>query len=256
MKYLHNKYVLALLALIFYIIWMFILPDYLAKITTSLMHYDFYVTMLNLSNIASFFATNSQNYVNQLNTCHEIIIYTLCFLILLLILSRLIKDDFIKLKNNINNYLQTILISFAIYYGINIIVNAITLLMQQMLGSSLESQNQANIESLINFSFYGLSMFIPICLIGPLVEELIFRKCFFTLIPNKILALVLSCLCFGLLHTISYDYSFIELIIITLPYFTAGIAFGYCYIKTNNIFASYLLHAGLNFISFCLILLM
>ena len=106
----------------------------------------------------------------------------------------------------------------------------------------------------MNYDLYNILSLIYNALITVIFEELIFRKCFFTLIPNKILALVLSCLCFGLLHTISYDYSISNLILITLPYCFAGLAFSYCYTKTNNLLYPYLLHAGLNLFSFILLL--
>ena len=254
MKIFRNKFILMPLALLFYVLIMFIIETPFIDFTKALFHYDYFVALINVSNPLSLFYEQANNYLVALNVFLESFIYTIVFLGLFLLLYYFIKNDldiFLKQKTK---YWRIVLISFAIYYVTNFIVNILTILLQLLFNSTPVSQNQASLESLINFDFYGLMMFFPIVLIGPLVEELIFRKCFFSLIPNKILAFILNCLCFGLLHTISYSYNWSDLLIVTIPYCCAGIAFSYCYMKTNNVFASYLLHALLNFISYFLII--
>ncbi len=127
--------------------------------------------------------------------------------------------------------------------------------LELLLDINTTSANQSSIESLLNITNPSTLIYV-VCLviIGPLVEELVFRKAIFNIVPNKKIAAIISCLLFGLLHTIDYDYSTLELIVITLPYFFAGVAFSYVYIKTDNIVTSYILHAFLNLLAVILIL--
>ena len=257
MQFTKTKYFLMPLAILFYINFMFILGDLFSIIPFKLYKYDFYLSILNYAKPLSLFYLNANNYLNIINIFFEYFIYFIIFIGLIAILYPFIKTDILDFKENKSKFSSSIAISFLIYYAINVFVNLFITIISVLTNNVAESQNQVQLENLINTSsFYSLIMFFPIVVMGPLVEELIFRKCLFSLIKNKILALIISCLCFALLHTISYDYNFIDFILVTLPYFTAGIAFGFCYIKTNNIICSYLLHAGLNLISFVLIILM
>lgn len=256
LRILNNKYFKSLLAIAIYVLFMFVLSDCLAQFTKFIFKYDFYMSILDIASNASLFYKEANNYLICLNVFNQYFIYFIEFIFLILILYSFFKSDIYDFKIKKNKYTNSLLIGLGIYFGVNFCVNLLTIFLQLLLKKDLTSVNQANIESMISpNNLYSYLLVIPIVIIGPLVEELIFRKCIFNIIPNKILALIVSCLVFGLLHTISYDYDLISLIIITLPYFFAGVAFSYCYIKTDNVICSYLLHAFLNLLSFILILL-
>ena len=155
----------------------------------------------------------------------------------------------------VSKILNAIGIGVLLYFGLSMATNMVGYLIGNLANTHPESQNQNAIVELFNSGFLPkLLMVATTVIIGPMVEELIFRKAIFKLVPLKWLALVISSILFGLLHTISFSYTAIELLIVTLPYIGAGVAFGYVYYKTENIYASYLLHAGLNLLSVLLIL--
>jgi len=73
-------------------------------------------------------------------------------------------------------------------------------------------------------------MIISVVLLGPIVEELIFRKSLFSLFENKKLAIIISSLIFGLIHLIAEPS--LASVIINLPaYLIPGLVFGYFYAK-------------------------
>lgn len=83
-------------------------------------------------------------------------------------------------------------------------------------------------------------LIIVISIIGPILEEIIFRKIIFgTLAPNLgfFLAAVISSLIFGALHL---DFSHI------LIYTTMGLVFAYLYVKTKRILVPIFAHVMMN----------
>lgn len=96
---------------------------------------------------------------------------------------------------------------------------------------------------------------IPILiLLAPFIEELVFRKSFYKMSDNKHLYAIISGLIFGSLHVITSLSNPLAILLI-IPYSSVGIAFGYLYKKTNNIFASMSMHILHNTINVILILL-
>ncbi len=255
MPILKNKYFKVSLSIIIYLLLMFFLTDFLANIPFLIFRYDYYSFLVTFANYTTFFISNSGNYITSINAFYQFFIYALTFFMLTPLFYSFLKSDFLTFNKNKTNNIKYLFISLALYFAINMLVNTFVNLISIIFDLNLYNQNQAGIESMIvKTNLYSYFLIIPICIIGPFIEEYIFRKCIFTLIPNKSLAILISCLCFGLLHTISYDYSISNLILITLPYCFAGLAFSYCYTKTNNLLYPYLLHAGLNSFSFILLL--
>lgn len=253
--FINNKYLKAIVSIMAYFLIMFGLTDALSIIPTTIFKLDFYQRLLGLAKPGTFIYQNDYNYTISINVSYQYLIYVVVFLLLVIFAYNFIKDDLNDfIKNRHQNY-KYIWISLLIYYITNIFVNILTIILQVIFESGAESLNQVAIESLLSpTNIYSYLYVVPIVIIGPFVEELVFRKCFFTLITNKYLALVISCVVFGLLHTISYDYTLSDLLITTLPYCFSGLAFSLCYLKTNNFTYSYLLHAGLNLFSFILIM--
>ena len=86
-------------------------------------------------------------------------------------------------------------------------------------------------------------------LIGPVVEELVFRKSIFGLIKNNTIAILVSSIIFGAIH-LTAEASFAEALINGISYFAMGLVFGFIYIKNQrNIMAPIAVHILVNLIS-------
>ena len=90
-------------------------------------------------------------------------------------------------------------------------------------------------------------MTISTVIYAPFVEELLFRKCIRKIIKGndkytKIIYILISSIIFGLLHVITLDASFND-ILMGIPYMVVGLSLGYIYIKTDdNLFGTMQFH--------------
>jgi hypothetical protein len=96
-------------------------------------------------------------------------------------------------------------------------------------------------------------------LLGPLVEETIFRGLIFGGIrkKNRLLAYAVSSLLFGLLHIWQFAviYSDWSLLILILQYIPPALGLAWCYEKSGTIWSSVLLHMFINGLSMAYYLL-
>ena len=101
----------------------------------------------------------------------------------------------------------------------------------------------------------AILMIVSAVILGPIVEELIFRKAFFGIISNQKIAVFVSSLTFGLIHVLA-EPTFTDLLINIIPYVVMGFVFGYIYTKQNkNLFVVTVVHMLTNLISIISILL-
>ncbi|MFA6800482.1 MAG: CPBP family intramembrane glutamic endopeptidase [Acholeplasmataceae bacterium] len=111
-----------------------------------------------------------------------------------------------------------------------------------------ESVNQIAIESILN-SNGAVFVILSAILIGPIVEELIFRKSIFGLIKNQYVALVVSAFVFGAIH-LTGETSIVSALINGISYIIMGFVFGIIYIRLQkNIFYPIAVHVLSNLIS-------
>jgi uncharacterized protein len=116
-----------------------------------------------------------------------------------------------------------------------------------------EAANQITIIKALNAPGMPL-MLISAIILGPIVEELIFRKAIFGLFKNVNVALFVSSISFGVIHLIG-ETSVLEAILNGLSYFVMGFVFGYIYIKNDkNIWAPIFVHILTNLIAIIAIL--
>lgn len=251
-----NKYLIAgLLIILYYLIMMQFGSMIMMPLVNFFFKYDNYVSLLNMFPKTGFLATYSQTYINTINTWNQTGIYLLFFIVILPLVYKILQDEFVIFHKNFSKYFRMILWMILAYYITNVCITYITMLLKAITKTETESLNQTLLEGIITSSpFNSLVLFCSIVILGPIIEELIFRKAIYTLAVNKILGLVISSLAFGLMHTIGYNYSPIELLINTIPYITSGVIFGILYIKTDNIIAPIFMHALLNGLSFLLII--
>ncbi len=141
---------------------------------------------------------------------------------------------YIKTSYEISSY-NTQITAKRISYGLLImyLVSFLSSLVSAAL-SDATSANQDSINAMISSRLGFLSLFIIIGFIGPIVEELIFRRALFQVFKNNTLSIVISSLSFGLLHMTNQGGSAKDFIAVLIPYVTAGLVFSSLYVKSNR----------------------
>ncbi len=173
----------------------------------------------------------------------------LASIISLTYIKTLIKDfkDFKK------NYKTILKISFN-YWLKGLFISYIGSLLIMMFKLE-EVNNQTAVISILKENFF-LTSFMTIIL-APLTEELFFRRGLRKFTENKHLYAFTSGLLFGGIHIISSinGFSDLPMLLYLIPYSSLGVAFGYAYYKTDNIYGSMTIHAIHNAISIILMIL-
>ena len=204
----------------------------------------------------------SQNIQNVASSLMNFLTYLVLFISLIYILGKDIKAEFITFKENEKNKTMTILASFGIFYIISLFFQNLVLSIEESynLGQKLmgmtdfintTSDNQTVIEQMMK-SAGAIPMFLSAVVLGPICEELVFRKAFFDIIKKPEIALIVSSLVFGSIHIFSSIgfYSALEIFLMTIPYVASGVALGYIYIRSKqNIWIPIIVHTLSNFIS-------
>lgn len=144
-----------------------------------------------------------------------------------------------------NRIINNLAAMIAVSVGLSIV----SMLLKQILNLGTDpSTNQSAINSILD-SNGAFLMIISAVVIGPLVEEIIFRKVIFGLIPNDILAIIVSSTLFGLVHVTSepnFPLFFTNFIV----YAGMGVFLGCVYKKNrHNLFLLYVIHALANLLS-------
>ena len=172
--------------------------------------------------------TTNQNLI--VTACSDIIL----LIILVSIYYKSLKKDFKNLKGNLYKYLE----EGVKYWIIGLIVMMVSNVLISLL-TTAEATNEESVQEFIHASKYF--SIITVGIIGPIIEELVFRKAFREAIKNDMSFILISGLIFGGLHVILSFNSAWDLLYI-IPYSSLGIAFGYTYCKTNNIYVSTFIH--------------
>lgn len=207
------------------------------------------------------------NYI-PFNSYINLICYLILFAALIYILIKDIKKDFTTLKSEKNNLAFKIFAGLGIFYVINMVISGLTSnidyysnIVNNLLGQHKEisttSDNQLIIEQILN-SNSAWAMFLAAGLLGPICEELVFRKAIFNLCKTKEMGLLVSSLLFGFIHITSSIgfYSGYEILLMLIPYIFSGVALGIVYIKNDcNIFIPTIVHILSNVISMAMIMI-
>lgn len=182
---------------------------------------------------------------------NNIMIYTLLIISCIVLLKKEIITDFKKIeqKNAVKIFL-TCLAGVGLVYAGNLVGTILT----SIFGGQVDSVNQETLE-IVMLSKYGPIMIIMIVIIGPIVEELIFRKSMHDLfryfkLPSWAVLLI-SSLLFGLIHVISAK-DFVQV----FPYICMGLTLGFLEIKTKNIYPSIFVHIFNNGVATAMIFFM
>lgn len=199
---------------------------------------------------------------------NNLCLYLALILCTVLICKKFLLRDYQSLKNDHSDFFKNVGTGVLIFYGatigVSIIQNIIYSLFPIFEGANdLSSQNQATIEAVFSNGFFSTAVVVVMTVIfAPIVEELIFRKCFFNLFKNKgIATIIITGAIFGAIHVteallveliateVNTQNIAIELVSF-LSYFGSGVAIGYIYTKSNyNVYVTMAVHAIANLIS-------
>ena len=161
--------------------------------------------------------------------------------LIILVLHKSIETDWIDMKKNHKNYFQ----KYFKYWLIGLLIMMVSNLIISFISSGGIAGNQESIEKL--FDVNPLYVYFSAVIFAPVIEELLFRRAIYNIIPQKIIFIFISGIVFGGLHIIGNIDAWYDILYL-IPYSSLGIAFAYILTKTNNIFVSmglHLLHNGI-----------
>lgn len=174
------------------------------------------------------------------NISINVFVYVTLLVSGIILLKKQIVTDFKSLssKNAVKIFCMCLATLGCAYLG-----NYIGTIISSIFGDT-DSLNQQAIELML-FSKYGFLLIINTVLIGPIVEELVFRKAIhdtlrYFKLPNWAI-LSISSVLFGLIHVISGG-DFYNI----FPYLFMGVSLGYLEMKSENIFPSMFVHIFIN----------
>ncbi len=184
------------------------------------------------------------------------IIYILMVPLMLYFMKQDLVYDFeeIKVKR------QEILIPVILGYVMIIAGNYVSQLLSSFFARLFnvipnEAVNQTTIINALQ-SQGVVFMLLSAVILGPIVEELIFRKAIFGLIKSDKIALLVSTFIFGTIHLVN-EASITEAIINGVSYYVMGFVFGYIYLKNDrNIWIPTIVHIISNLIGVVAILIL
>ena len=189
---------------------------------------------------------------NLLSSLMNFLVYIAVVIPILFVALHILIIDY-KRKKEDRTFGSKIALFIGIFYATSVLVGIIARLIYES-----DSTNQEAITSILKAN--GLStimMIIAAVIIGPVVEELVFRFSIFELIKNKWIAFPVSAVLFGLIHVLSSNVSFIQMIALLLPYSASGVVFALAYEKSNrNIWLPITIHSITNLASVVITLLL
>lgn len=202
-----------------------------------------------------------ENY-NEASSLINLLIYIILFGAVIYINHRELLGDFKTFVSDKNNLVLKVLAGYGIFYVINIVVSLLINnievygnFMHQALwdGKAIATtaENQNTIEEMLNSKSFWM-VILSAGILGPICEEVVFRKAFFNVCKTREMGILLSSLCFGVIHMFSSIglYDMYSITLMTMPYIFSGIALGLLYIKNDcNIMVPTIVHMLSNIIS-------
>lgn len=233
--------------------------------------HDLVVFFPNLKETATLFKTynnfyNTGNLTNLKDSLINFIAYIIIFIPLIIIVRRDLVTDFMYFKKEFHPVSGSLLTGFAYMYAASFVLGLIATLLSLLIKTDTTSVNQLAIERILNSN--GLIfMLLATVILGPIVEELVFRKAIFGLIPNNKTAIAVSSITFGGIHIVSelslllttggFGFlPFLNVLVLSIPYIGMGVFLGYWYSRNKrNISLLIGMHMLYNLASVILVLL-
>lgn len=168
---------------------------------------------------------------------NESLCYLLSYVITILIIAikfkNNLKEDIKNIKEDVKGNIIKLFLIHLLFIFLMYIANYI---LYSFIGNI--STNEQGIRSLLTKS--PIIMSISLCILGPIVEELIYRYPYKNIKTNKKISFIVYTLIFASLH-VALSSSLINLLYI-IPYTFLSLSFGYSFYKTNNIITSIFFH--------------
>lgn len=176
---------------------------------------------------------------NKITLKENIILSLFDYICLILIYIFMYRKDLLadlkKFKEKSN---KTIDIGFK-YWTIGLFFMVISNLIIMKIFPGSASNNENTVQLYIKT--FPIIALISTSILGPFIEEIVFRKTFKDMIKKPILFILISGVLFGLMHVIGQANTISEFIYF-IPYSALGIAFASMYEKTDNFFTSCTMH--------------
>ena len=175
------------------------------------------------------------------------------FLLLLAAFYTVTRQSFRDLKSRrFSHFMKWYALGYAVFYGGTFLSGIVYMLIE---GIGASPENQEAVVALLKAS--PILMFISAALLGPFVEEMIFRLIVFRTVRllGKIPAVIVSAAAFGFMHVATYVFAGdTHELIGAIQYVTMGLVLGILYEKRKNILLCVFVHATHNAISLILLL--
>lgn len=178
----------------------------------------------------------------------NLIYFYVCFFVVVIIFRKYLGASFRLFCKTFFSSFQAIILSFVLYYAL---LFGLSLILNQFV-PGLTNPNDEVVYGLLDIN--PGSMIVCAVLLGPLVEEVIFRGLIFGLLQKKsrVAAYIIMYLAFAAIHlwetaVFAPDWT---LLVNALQYLPASIVFGWCYVKGGNIWCPIFLHMIINGVSF------
>lgn len=186
--------------------------------------------------------------------------YLALYLIIFLIIFLFVRKELLKQGADFLKKPKEIIRKGLSYWGYGLLIMILSNLLVSSLAGSIPVNEQVARESLIEFPLYAIPVTI---IIGPILEEIIFRLALRKAFNKKIPYALCSAFIFGLLHVLTAidEYTLANLLnhwqefLFIVPYGSLGYFFACAYYETDNIFSSIIPHILHNSISVALVLL-
>lgn len=206
----------------------------------SIILFIIYMLLVAFSGITSKIVGKYINFKNAYN----IIFYTSFILVIIILYFNILRDNLIKLKDKFwKKIIFSIFILFISLF-LQIIVNLLT---SQFAGS-------INQNKFILAKDNSIIFFLIVVIIGPFVEEIIFRGILFNNIKlnNIKISYILVGLSFALYHVPINNFNIREILGVS-SLFIFGTLLTYLYDKTKNIYYPIIIHILSNLIAYSLV---
>lgn len=177
------------------------------------------------------------------------LVYVILLPMLIYFMKRDLVEDWSGFKLQKNQWFPIIIVGYLYLLAGNLISN----LLSSMLGTLLQVESTVSVNQLTIIrtlhSNGAVFMILSAVILGPVVEELVFRKAIFGLITNERIALTVSTLSFGLIHLIA-EASLMHALVNGISYFVMGLVFGLIYLRNGkNIWPVIFIHIVSNLVA-------
>jgi membrane protease YdiL (CAAX protease family) len=189
-------------------------------LTFEFVFYFFGMDFTNLSEIDLYIMTFSK--------------YLVLITFMVLYYNRYLKEKWHDFRKNFKTYSK---IGFKDWFTGFIIMYVSNIIIMKVIGSV--GQNEEAVQSMISST--PIIAFILTTILAPFLEEMIFRKSLQDCFDNKYFFMIISGLLFGFVHVLGAENALEYLLII--PYGALGFMFAHTLTKTDNIYATIMMHA-------------